>query len=67
MHVRPLAIGAILFGVLAVGGTLDGAFRKLREQPDWVAMNWRSVLRGVIGWLAVGAVAIVGGVVAMLV
>ncbi|WP_296600850.1 hypothetical protein [Phenylobacterium sp.] len=66
MQVRPLAIGAILFGVLAIGGTLDGVRRKVREQPDWVALNWKSVVKGTIGWLAVGVVAVLGGIVAML-
>lgn len=67
MHIRPLAIGAILFGVLAIGGTLDGARRKIAEQPDWVAFNWRTVLKGVIGWTVLGGLAILGGIVAMLV
>jgi len=66
MQVRPIAVGVILFGVLAIGGTLDGVRRKIAEQPDWVAMNWKTVLRGVIGWCAVGLLAIIGGVVAML-
>jgi hypothetical protein len=67
VHVRPIAIGVILFGVLAVGGALDGVRRKMVQQPDWVAMNWRSVLRGVIAWVVVGVLAVVGGIVAMLV
>ena len=50
---RPLAIGLILFGLLVIGGTLDGARRKLIAQPDWMAQNWRSALRGVIAWLVV--------------
>lgn len=67
MQIKPIAIGFILFGLLAIGGTLDGAFRKARQQPDWVAMNWKRVLKGVIAWLVVGAAAVVGGIVAMLV
>lgn len=67
MQIRPLAIGAILFGLLAIGGALDGARRKIAEQPDWVAFNWKTLIRGVIGWTLVGALAILGGVVAMLV
>jgi len=64
---RSIAVGVILFGVLAIGGTLDGLRRKVREQPDWVALNWRTVIKGAIGWLAVGAVAVLGGVVALLI
>jgi hypothetical protein len=67
MHPRPLAIGAILFGMLAIGGALDGARRKIAAQPDWVAFNWKSLLRGVIAWVVVGGLAILGGIVAMLV
>jgi len=67
MQTKSIAVGVILFGVLAIGGTLDGAFRKARQQPDWVAMNWKSVLKGVIAWLVVGVLAVVGGVVALLV
>ncbi|MBX3482251.1 hypothetical protein [Phenylobacterium sp.] len=66
MQVRPLAIGAILFGILAIGGTLDGARRKIAAQPDWVAFNWKSYLRGLAAWLAIGALAIAGGIAAML-
>jgi hypothetical protein len=67
MDTRSIAIGFILFGVLAIGGTLDGLRRKVREQPDWVALNWRTVLRGAIGWLAVGMIAVLGGIAALLV
>lgn len=67
MEVRPLAIGAILFGVLAIGGTLDGLRRKIAAQPDWVAMNWKSVLKGAAAWIAVGLIAVLGGVAALFV
>ena len=67
MDIKPIAVGVILFGVLAIGGTLDGAFRKARAQPDWVAMNWRRVLKGMIAWLVVGVVAVIGGIVALLI
>jgi hypothetical protein len=63
---RPLAIGLILFGLLALGGTIDGARRKLLEQPDWVALNWRTVLRGMIGWSVFGILALIGGIVGLL-
>lgn len=67
MDIRSIAVGVILFGVLAIGGTIDGARRKIIAQPDWVAMNWKTVLRGVIGWLVVGVIAVIGGIVALLV
>jgi hypothetical protein len=63
MHVRPLAVGLILFGLLVLGGTIDGARRKLVEQPDWMAQNWPRFLKGMIGWLAAGALALLGGIV----
>jgi len=67
MHIRPLAVGVILFGVLVIGGTLDGARRKLTEQPLWMAQSWKSYLKGAIGWLVVGGLAVLGGILAMLV
>lgn len=67
MEVRPFAIGAILFGVLAIGGTVDGLRRKIAAQPDWVAMNWKSVLKGAAAWIAVGLMAVLGGVAALFV
>ena len=67
MHIRPLAVGLILFGLLVLGGTIDGARRKLIEQPDWVAQNWRIVLKGMIGWLTAGVLALLGGIVALFV
>jgi hypothetical protein len=63
---RPLAIGLILFGFLAIGGTIDGARRKLLAQPDWVALNWRTVVRGMTGWCLVGGLALIGGIVGLL-
>jgi hypothetical protein len=66
MDIRPLAVGLILFGLLVLGGTLDGARRKLAERPDWVAMNWRSVVRGLIGWCVLGGLALLGGIVGVL-
>ncbi|PZQ65557.1 MAG: hypothetical protein DI570_01435 [Phenylobacterium zucineum] len=66
MDVKSIAVGFILFGVLAIGGTLDGARRKVAAQPDWVALNWKSMLRGMIAWLVVGGLAVVGGIVALL-
>ena len=63
MQIRPLGIGLILFGLLAIGGTIDGARRKIAAQPDWVAMNWKSYVKGLMGWLAVGILALLGGVV----
>lgn len=67
MEVRPIAIGVIIFGVLAIGGTIDGLRRKVAAQPDWVAMNWKSVLKGAAAWIAVGLVAVLGGVAALFV
>ena len=67
MHIRPLAVGLILFGLLVLGGTIDGARRKLIEQPDWVAQNWRTVLKGMIGWLIAGVLALLSGIVALFV
>ena len=67
MHIRPLAVGLILFGVLVLGGTLDGARRKLVDQPIWMAQSWKSYLKGLIVWLALGLLCVLGGVVAMLV
>lgn len=67
MEVRPIAIGVIIFGVLAIGGTIDGLRRKIAAQPDWVAMNWKSVLMGAAAWIAVGLVAVLGGVAALFV
>lgn len=63
MDTKAIGVGLILFGVLAIGGTLDGARRKFFAQPEWVAMNWRTVLKGVIGWLIAGAIAVGAGVV----
>jgi hypothetical protein len=63
---KPLAIGLILFGLLAIGGTLDGARRKVAEQPDWVAMNWQTVVRGIIGWLIAGGLAVLAGIIGLL-
>jgi hypothetical protein len=67
MHIRPFAVALVLFGLLAIGCTIDRAVRKSFEQPLWMAENWRGMLRGVIGWLVAGLVAVIGGVVAMLV
>jgi hypothetical protein len=66
MDTKSIAVGAILFGVLAIGGTLDGARRKVAAQPDWVALKWKSVLKDVIAWLVVGVLAVVGGIVGLL-
>ena len=66
MEVRPIAIGVILFGVLAIGGTIDGVRRKIAAQPDWVALNWKSVVRGAAAWIAVGLVAVLGGLATLL-
>jgi len=63
MDTRSLGIGLILFGLLAIGGTVDGARRKIAAQPDWVAMNWKSYIKGLAGWLAVGLLAVIGGIV----
>ena len=63
MHIRPAGIGLILFGLLAIGGTIDGARRKIAAQPDWVALNWKSYVKGLIGWLAIGLAAVLGGLV----
>ncbi|HEY3949250.1 hypothetical protein [Phenylobacterium sp.] len=66
MHLRPLPIGLILFGLLVLGGTLDGVRRQFMQEPLWVTQNWRSVLKGMIGWLAVGGLALIAGVVVLL-
>ena len=66
MHIRPLAVGLILFGVLVLGGTIDGARRKLLEQPLWMAQSWKPYLKGLIGWLVVGALAVLAGIVGVL-
>ena len=60
---RPFGIGLIVFGMLAIGGTIDGARRKIVAQPDWVAMNWKSYVKGLLGWLVAGVVALLGGIV----
>jgi hypothetical protein len=67
MDTKSIAIGLILFGLLALGGTIDGARRKIAEQPDWVAMNWKAVVRGVVGWAIFGALALIAGIVFLLV
>ncbi|MBV1689431.1 hypothetical protein KRR38_17560 [Novosphingobium sp. G106] len=67
MDTRSLGMGLILFGILAIGGTVDGARRKIAAQPDWVAMNWKSYVKGLAGWLVVGALALLGGIVMALV
>jgi hypothetical protein len=67
MDIKPLGIGLILFGILAIGGTLDGARRKFAAQPEWVALNWKSVLLGLIGWLVAGVLAVLAGVVMLVV
>jgi len=67
MQIRPLGVGMILFGVLVIGGTIDGARRKLTDQPLWMAQSWKAYLRGLIGWLLLGALAVLGGIVAILV
>jgi hypothetical protein len=67
MHIRPFAVALILFGLLAIGCTIDRAVRKSLEQPLWMAENWRSALRGIVGWLVVGTLAVIGGIVAMIV
>ena len=66
MDVRSLGIGAILFGVLVLGGTVDGARRKIMSQPLWFAQSWKTALKGAIIWIIVGVVALVGGVLALL-
>lgn len=63
MDTRSLGIGLILFGLLAIGGTVDGARRKIAAQPDWVAMNWKSYVKGLAGWIVAGLVALVVGIV----
>lgn len=67
MDTRSLGIGLILFGILAIGSTIDGARRKIAAQPDWVAMNWKSYAKGLAGWLVVGALALLGGIVMALI
>lgn len=66
MDLKPFGIGLILFGILAIGGTLDGARRKFMAQPEWVTLNWKSVLLGVAAWLAAGLLALLGGAVMLL-
>lgn len=66
MDLKPFGIGLILFGLLAIGGTLDGARRKFMAQPEWVTLNWKSVLTGLIAWLIAGVVAVVAGAVMFL-
>ncbi|HEX8057916.1 MAG TPA: hypothetical protein VF481_14735 [Novosphingobium sp.] len=67
MDTRSLGIGLILFGILAIGSTIDGARRKIAAQPDWVAMNWKSYIKGLAGWIVVGLLALVIGIVMALV
>lgn len=66
MDTRSLGIGLILFGILAIGSTVDGARRKI-AQPDWVAMNWKSYVKGLAGWIVAGLLALLGGIVLALV
>lgn len=63
---KSIAVGLILFGLLALGGTIDGARRKITQQPDWVAMNWRSYAIGFAGWCAFGGLSLVAGIVWLL-
>jgi hypothetical protein len=64
MHIRPASIGLILFALLAIGGAIDGIRRQFTRDPIWAMQNWRSILKGVIGWCAVGGLAITGAIVA---
>lgn len=66
MDTKAIGVGLILFGILAIGGTLDGARRKFMAQPEWVTLNWKSVLTGVIAWLIAGVVAVAVGAVMFL-
>jgi hypothetical protein len=54
----------ILFGAIVLGGTIDGARRKFIQQPLWVTQNWKTVLKGVIGWTVIGGLALLVGIVA---
>jgi hypothetical protein len=67
MDIRSLAVGLILFGLLVIGGTIDGARRKAAAQPLWLAQAWKSYLKGLIGWIVVGALALLIGIVGVLV
>jgi hypothetical protein len=67
MNGHSIGIGLIIFGILALGSTIDGSRRKAMTQPDWVAMNWRTVVRGIAGWCIAGAIAIVVGIVCLVV
>jgi hypothetical protein len=64
MNIRPIPIGVILFGLLALGGAVDGVRRQFVRDPFWFSQNWRSVLKGATAWIVVGGLAVVGGIVA---
>ncbi|MBS0331614.1 MAG: hypothetical protein JSS35_02495 [Proteobacteria bacterium] len=65
MRLRPLPIGLILFGLLVLGGTLDGVRRQVMRDPFWASQNWRSIVKGTVGWMTVGVLALLGGMVAL--
>jgi hypothetical protein len=66
MHIKPVALAAIVVGLLALVGGLDGIRRQFMRDPMWAAQNWRSILTGAAIWVLVGGLALLGGVVAQL-
>lgn len=66
MDVRPLGVGLILFSLLVLGGTIDRSRRKMLEQPVWFAQNWRNALKGALGWIVAGGLALVVGILMVL-
>lgn len=66
MHLKPLPLGLIVFGLLALGGAVDGVRRQFVRDPLWAMQNWARVLTGAAIWLVVGGVAVAVGVVAEL-
>jgi hypothetical protein len=66
MHLRPLALGLIVVGLLALGGALDGIRRQFMRDPVWFAQNFGRVIKGAALWILVGGLAVGGGILGMI-
>jgi hypothetical protein len=66
MHIRPIPLGLTIFGASVMIGSVNENVRWFLRNPVWSMQNWRSMLRGVIGWWIAGIIALIVGIVGLI-